>query len=211
MIPAISLKNVTRVFSARFALRRTNFDIAEGEAVAVTGPNGSGKTTLLRLMSTLLRPSSGELRIFGKDPSGDGKAVRERIGALFVETFLYNDLTVRENLRFYGRMYRLGQVDATITAWLERLNLLEVQDEHVRNLSKGERQRVALVRSLLHGPSIMLWDEPTGGLDEAGRNLFRAIALEHKGKQTIVCATHDLSSIRGWVDREIRLENGRVQ
>lgn len=210
MTPAITFRNVSRFFSERFALRRIDLDIADGEAVAVTGPNGSGKTTLLRLMSTLLRPSSGELRILGKDPSGEGKAVRERIGALFVEAFLYNDLTVRENLRFYGRMYRLERLEETITKWTERLGLSELHGERVRHLSKGERQRVALVRSLLHGPSILLWDEPTGGLDETGRNLFRGIASERKGKQTIVCATHDLSSTQGWVDREIRLENGRV-
>jgi ABC-type multidrug transport system ATPase subunit len=211
MISAVHFQNVNRIFSVRFALRRVDLDIAEGEAVAVTGSNGSGKTTLLRMMSTLLRPSSGEIRILGRDPFREAGSIRRRIGALFVDGYLYGDLTVRENLRFYGEMLRLPNLETSITEWLERLNLRALDGEHVRHLSKGEKQRVALIRSLLHDPALLLWDEPTSGLDESGRALFRQIALDRKGKGTIVCATHDFASIEGWVDRRLELENGRIR
>ena len=210
MTQAILLKDVSRIFSERFALLHIQLEIPEGEAVVVTGPNGSGKTTLLRLMSTLLRPSSGEIAILGRDAARDYDVIRPKIGALFVEGFLYGDLAVRENLRFYGAMYGLDDLEARITSWLERFRLGALESERVRYLSKGERQRVSLIRSLLHDPSILLWDEPTNGLDEAGRSIFAEAAREQKGKKTLVCVTHDPASTSGWADRVIRLENGRL-
>jgi ABC-type multidrug transport system ATPase subunit len=211
MTPALSLQAVTRIFSARFALRDIHLEVAEGEALAVTGPNGSGKTTLLRLVATLLRPSSGTLRVFGRDPAEGRDTLRPRIGALFLESFLYGDLTVRENLHFYGTLLGISKPDPVISSWLDRLGIAPLGHEYVRHLSKGERQRVSFVRSILHDPDLLLWDEPTSGLDEAGRTLFRRIALELKGKKTILCVTHDRAPIEGWMDREICLENGRIR
>jgi ABC-type multidrug transport system ATPase subunit len=210
MIPAVSLQNVTRIFSARFALRRIDLEIGDGEAVAVTGSNGSGKTTLLRMISTLLRPSSGEIRVFGKNPAEEAAAIRPKIGVLFTEAYLYPDLTVRENLAFHARIHRVA-AEPTITRWLDRMNLRRLENDPVRHLSKGERQRTALVRSMLHEPSLLLWDEPTSGLDDRGRDLFREIAAESKGKRTILCATHDIESILGWTNRRLALEEGRIR
>ena len=211
MTPALSLQSVTRIFSARFALKNVNLEVPAGEALAITGPNGSGKTTLLRLISTLLRPSSGTLRIFGHDSAEERHAIRPRIGALFLESFFYGDLTVRENLRFYGTLLGVSKSDPVISSWLDRLKISALEHEYVRHLSKGERQRVSFVRSILHDPDLLLWDEPTSGLDDAGRELFRQIALELKGKKTILCVTHDRTPIEGWMDREVRIENGRVR
>ena len=211
MNSAVSFRNVTRILSSRFALRKIDLDVKEGEAVAVTGSNGSGKTTLLRMISTLLRPSSGEIRLFGLNPAEETEAIRPRIGALFVDGYLYGDLTVRENLLFHAEIHRVPKPAEAIAPWIERLGLRKLESEPVRNLSKGEKQRTALVRSLLHEPSLLLWDEPTNGLDARGRDLFREIALELKGKRTIVCATHDIESIEGWTDRRMTVEDGRVR
>jgi ABC-type multidrug transport system ATPase subunit len=211
MSGTISLRNVTRIFSSRFALRGVNLEIAQGEAVALIGPNGSGKTTLLRLISTLLRPTSGEIRIFDRNPAAEAASIRPKIGVLFVEQYLYGDLTVRENLELHAELHHLSAKESTISGWLERLNLRLLSAEPVRNLSKGERQRTALARSLLHDPPLLLWDEPTSGLDEAGKTLLRQIAAESKGKKTVLCATHDLESIAGWADRTLTLEGGRLK
>ncbi|MFH1263837.1 MAG: ABC transporter ATP-binding protein [Pseudomonadota bacterium] len=211
MSGTVSLRNVTRIFSSRFALRGVNLEVAQGEAVALIGPNGSGKTTLLRLISTLLRPTSGEIRIFDRNPTQEAAEIRPKIGVLFVEQYLYGDLTVRENLELHAELHHIPSKESTISGWLERLNLRPLSPEPVRNLSKGERQRTALTRCLLHDPPLLLWDEPTSGLDEAGRTLLREIALESKRKKTVLCATHDLESIAGWADRTLTLEGGRLR
>lgn len=211
MTPAIALKEVTRIFSSRFALRKINLTVSQGEALLITGHNGSGKTTLLRLISTLLSPSSGQLQLFGQDPLLNRQTIRRRMGVLLTESLLYGDLTVRENLHFYGSLLRVLDLKRVIQRLLERFEISDLADEPVRHLSKGEKQRVALIRSLLHEPDLLLWDEPTSGLDDAGRTLFQEVAAEFRGKKTLVCVTHDRPSFTTWVDREIVLERGRVQ
>ncbi len=206
---AICLKGVSRHFSTRLALQGIDLSISCGEAVALTGPNGSGKTTLLRIMATLLRPSSGKVFYFGEQ-NQNLCSLRKQIGALFVEGYLYSDLSVWENLSFYAKLFHLGNSSRMISEWLDRGGIRELANEPVRNLSRGERQKVALIRSLLHDPKILLWDEPTTGLDSKAKQLFSEISKERKGKQTIVCATHDPDSVSIWVDRHITLQNGKL-
>ena len=207
--PLLSLENVRRNFSGKTVLHPIHLAIQSGESVAITGPNGSGKTTLLRIMSTLLSPSSGKVTLF--DPEEDDLfEKRKKIGALFVESLLYSDLSVRENLSFYAMLYQIPAREKVISHWLERMNMRRLEHESVRTLSRGERQRVALIRSLIHDPLLLLWDEPTTGLDESGRQLLTEIVREKKGKVSLILATHDLPTVQGWTDRTIALKNGKI-
>ena len=206
----IKAQRITRSFVSRQILRGINFEIHQGEAIAVKGLNGSGKTTLLRILATLLKPSSGEIYFFGQNVF-DVSKIRPKIGVLFSDGFFYEDLSVVENLQLYARLYGLKNHLSIINFWMQRFDIFFLSKEPVRNLSKGERQRVILIRSMLHSPSLLLWDEPTTALDEKARQLFKEIALECKEKATIVCATHDLESTEGWVDRQMNLLNGYLQ
>jgi len=208
----VSLNDVSRAFSERFVLHHIQLEMKEGEAVALVGHNGSGKTTLLRIVSTLLAPSSGEVRLFGdSEEELSSPSIRKKIGALFTEGFLYGDLTVRQNLNFYAALHGISPAPRLITEELDRFGMRAFENELVRTLSRGERQRIALIRSTLHSPSLILWDEPTTGLDQRGRQLFIDAAKSKKSKTTILCSTHDLSIVESWVDRTITLAGGRIQ
>ncbi len=205
---AITMKDLSRAFSYRYVLRQLDLTIDQGETVVLIGPNGSGKTTLLRIMATLLRPTSGQVR-FGGLPSHRSE-LRRSLGVLLTEGFLYRDLTVWENLRFYLHLIRPEQDGSSIEPWLERLQILHLAHERVAHLSRGQKQRVAWLRSFIHEPRIMLWDEPTTGMDEKSRQIFEETVRQKKPEQTVVCVTHDHQSQLAWADRLLRLENGRI-
>lgn len=207
---AALLEDVSLSFGDRYALRHVHLRIGRGETVALIGPNGAGKTTLLRLLATLIAPTSGNFALFGQTSPEDRATFRRRIGALFVEGFLYGELSVRENLVLYSRLYGLQEPEKVADRWIERVGMGRFSVEPVRNLSRGERQRVAVARSLLHEPTLLLWDEPTTGLDDRARKLLSEMARERKGDCTIVCATHDLPGIEGWIQRTVSLVDGRI-
>jgi ABC-type multidrug transport system ATPase subunit len=210
-IPTFSLRDLSRSFGPKYALRRINLEIAKGEIIALVGSNGSGKTTLLRILSTLLRPSSGQIMILGVDATHRDAQMRRKIGALFIDGYLYGDLTVKENLHLYGKLLDIADADSTIDRWLDRIDMRAFENEPVKTLSRGERQRIALIRSLLHNPQVLLWDEPTTGLDQRARALFEELAIEQKGNRTVVFATHDAMAEQRWVDRVITLRQGQIQ
>lgn len=210
MTPTVELKEISRAFADRMVLRRIDLTVAHGEALVITGPNGAGKTTLLRIIGTLLSPNSGLMHLFGERIRGHEFRPRRKIGALFMESYLYGNLTVRENLLLYARIYDLPQPNELILTWLERVGMERFRNEQVNTLSRGERQRISLVRSLFHNPKLLLWDEPTTGLDVRARALLNDFATDRKGKCTIICATHDPDAISAWIDREARLEGGKL-
>ncbi|MFH1018190.1 MAG: ABC transporter ATP-binding protein [Pseudomonadota bacterium] len=212
MSPAVlQAENVCRVFGARYVLRDLNFSVQSGEAVSVTGDNGAGKTTLLRIATTLLTPSSGRVTLFDSDAEDTLPEIRRRIGALFADTHFYVDLSVCENLRLYANLHHIDHRDAVISTWLTRFGMEAHLDSPVRTLSRGERQRAGLIRSLLHRPTFVIWDEPTTGLDTRGREIVNDVARELKGATTFLVATHDPAALAGWTDRALRLERGRLQ
>lgn len=208
---SLSLTDVSRSFGRRRALSRVTFTCQAGEVLGLLGHNGAGKSTLLAILATLLRPTSGEVRYGTLTAHAGGPVVRARLGLLGHELQLYPELTAAENLRFFSRLYGLDRVDARVTAALESARLADRADDLVSGFSRGMRQRLALERTLLHGPRLLLLDEPFTGLDQAsaGALAVRLRALAAEGR-IVVVATHDLDLAEGLLTRTVILKDGRV-
>jgi len=163
----LEIANLTKSFGPRAALAGVNLAVEDGEFVILVGPNGAGKTTLLRTVATLTRPTSGTVRIAGLDPLKAGLMVRRQIGYLSHRTLLYDDLSAAQNLLFYARMYGVADPDVRIAELLDRVDLADRGDDLVRSYSRGMQQRLAVARTMLHRPQLLLLDEPYTGLDGA--------------------------------------------
>jgi heme exporter protein A len=187
--------------------------IGVGECLALFGPNGAGKTTLLRLLAGLLRPTSGEVRLLGAALTGDAMAARGRVGLISHQSMLYDVLTVRENVEFAARLYGLADVEGATSVALARLGLQGRELTPVRALSRGWQQRVSIARAIVHGPALVLLDEPYTGLDVAGaraltdlllslRNDGAALALvTHAVDEGLALATHAAIMLDGQIRR----------
>jgi heme exporter protein A len=209
--PAVLVAGVTKRFGHLVALNGVDLTVNEGGSVALLGPNGAGKTTLLRLISTLGKPSTGEVRIRGIDTREDPDAVRAEIGLISHQTLLYEDLTAEENLRFYGRLYGVSDLSACVQDALERVGLAGREADRVRGFSRGMKQRLAIARATLHDPTILLLDEPFTGLDTAARSMLSGMIdrLREAGR-TVVLVTHDLGQGQRLCGRYAILNRGRV-
>jgi ABC-type multidrug transport system ATPase subunit len=178
----IRARALERRFGRKRVIRDLDLDVAAGDRLLVTGPNGSGKSTLLALCAGLLAPTGGEI---------DVAVERGRIGYLAHEPLLYRELTALENLDLFGRLYRVPERRERIGMLLERFGLWEARGERVGSFSRGMVQRLALCRTLLHDPELLLLDEPFAGLDEAGGALLDAELADLARERTVVVATHE--------------------
>jgi len=176
----IRARGVGRRFGEKRVLAGVDLDVGAGALLLVTGPNGAGKTTLLRLIAGLIVPTSGELEV---------AAGRARIGFLAHEPLVYRELTPLENLELYGRLYRVRERRERIGMLLERFGLWDARHEQTSALSRGMLQRLALCRTLLHDPELLLFDEPFTALDAAGSELLLD-ELAADAARTIVVASH---------------------
>jgi len=207
----IEAAGLTRKFAGVTALQGAEFRVAVGESVALLGPNGAGKSTLLRLCATSLRPTAGTLRLFGADARSAPREVKRRIGFLSHHSFLYPELTAVENLLFYAEMFGVGERQQRVDELLQQVGLLGWANRPVATLSKGLEQRCALARALLHGPGLLLLDEPFTGLDtDAAAMLCRTLAAETARGTTVLMATHDLDRAAQLCDRAVVLQRGRI-
>jgi heme exporter protein A len=207
----IEARQITKWFGPRVALAGVDLSIDQGQFVTLLGPNGAGKTTLLRILATLSRPSSGTLRIGGLDPSRHGDQVRRGIGFLSHRTLLYDDLTAEQNLHFYARMYDLPQSSGRVADLLEQVGLRARRHDLLHTFSRGMRQRLAVARSVLHRPRVLLLDEPYTGLDAQAVEVLTALLAELAVEGcAILLATHRLD--RGLVtgQRVLVLHKGRL-
>ena len=205
---AISVDRIYRRFDGRPALAGVSFDLLWGSRTLLLGPNGAGKSTLLRVLATLARPSAGNARVAGYDVTDQAADVRRLIGYVGHQTYLYGDLTVQENLRFYARLYGMGASYESLEFLVDALNLGQFLSQRVRTLSRGWQQRAALARALLHDPLILLLDEPDAGLDEAAAATMLEILQDRDW--TMLIATHSLDRFEPLSRDVIRLEAGRV-
>ena len=208
----LAVRSLAKRFGDVVALQDVSFEVARGEIVGFLGPNGAGKTTTLRILSTYLTPDSGTATVGGHDAAREPMAVRRKLGYLPEHPPLYLDHTVREYLGFCAALRgvpgrrRRGAVDGAIA----RCGLGDVRDRLLQNLSKGFRQRVGLAQALVHGPEVLILDEPTVGLDPQQireiRELIRALAGEH----TVLLSTHILPEVAAVCGRVVIVHRGRV-
>jgi heme ABC exporter ATP-binding subunit CcmA len=198
----ISVKGLSKSFGATRALRDVDLEVAEGEAVLIEGPNGSGKTTLLKAIAGLIRPSSGTIQIDGRSPVN----TRRLLGYLGHEPHLYPHLTLLENLVFFAQLYDVPGDNAQV--WIEKLGLGHKKDSLAGTLSRGESQRGALARVLLHDPQVVLADEPFAGLDE--KTAASIPGLIKRDGRTLLMATHDLEKAWQLAERVATLDKGKL-
>jgi heme exporter protein A len=207
----ITTVQLTKQFGPLLALRGIDLDIRPGEFVTIVGPNGAGKTTLLRILATLSRPTQGHVSIAGHTLPKGADDARRQIGLLSHQPLLYGDLTAEENLRFFGKMYDVPQLEARILELLDRVELLDRRQDRARTFSRGMQQRLAIARALLHDPAVVLLDEPFTGLDpRSSDRLEEMLHVLRDGQRTVIMTIHDLE--RGWAmcDRALVLARGKI-
>ncbi|MCL7452855.1 MAG: heme ABC exporter ATP-binding protein CcmA [Anaerolineae bacterium] len=209
--PAIEVRKLVKSFGHQTALRGVDLEVAEGEFLTLFGPNGAGKTTLIRCVSSLTRPSAGTIRLRGQDLSTAATSLRQHIGLISHNPLLYGDLTADENLRFFARMYDLGDTEARIDAALDQVGLVARRRDPVRNYSRGMVQRLAIARAILHDPTIMLLDEPYTGLDLQAADMLRSVLQDlAASNRTVILTTHNLEQGLEMCDRAAILHRGKV-
>lgn len=190
----LSARGLTREYGVVVAVDGIDLELAAGEFLTIFGPNGAGKTSLLSLLGGRLRPSGGEVWVGGERLDFRETSWRSRIGVLSHQSFLYAHLTVAENLRFFGKLFGLRDLDERVPARLEQVGLADRADFLARQLSHGMRQRAALARALLHDPDLVLLDEPYTGLDPYAAAVLRGVLSSLKdGERTVVMVTHNLT------------------
>ncbi len=206
----IEVEGLRKTFARREVLKGLSFSLERGGFLSIFGPNGAGKTTTLRVLATLLAASGGSVRVAGHDVREDPMPVRRTIGFISHNPMLYPDLTAQENLRFYADMYGVEDRDARINGLLERLELSHRRHDVVRTYSKGMRQRLAIARSILHRPRVLLLDEPHSGLDPRAVDILDGLLQEIRDEHTFVMVTHNIAKGLEWGTDLMIIESGRV-
>lgn len=214
----IEVRELTKVFIDKKrgevrAVDRVSFEAHPGEIYGVLGPNGAGKTTTLRVLATILSPTSGTASIGGCDIVRDSQKVRAQIGYLTGAAGLYERLTARETLGYFGALYGLERprIEQRIAALAGELDMDEFLDRRCDKLSTGQKQRVSIARAVLHDPPVIFFDEPTSGLDVlAARTVVRYIRRCREQGKTVVFSTHIMSEVEALCDRIAVIHRGRV-
>lgn len=206
------VQEISKSFDRVHAVKDVSFIVEPGQVFGLLGENGAGKTTLMRILATVLTPTSGTAIVAGSDIRKDPIGVRSKVGALF-EGGLYDRLTARENVLFFSRLH--GVPDQITNERMERLfelvGLELYRDRRASELSKGNRQKVALVRSVIHEPQVLLFDEPTSGLDvTASRAFYEFVSQQRKMGKVIVFSSHIMTEIERVCDRIGVIRSGEL-
>ncbi|MBF6590254.1 MAG: heme ABC exporter ATP-binding protein CcmA [Ktedonobacterales bacterium] len=208
---AVAVERLRKTFDLRPVLRDVSFTLPAGRCLAVLGPNGAGKTTLLRILATLTAASAGSAEVAGLDVRRDAQRVRRMVGYVGHVPLLYEDLTVRENLLFFARMFGLRDGAERADRLLARMGLRARAHDRARLLSRGQSQRVALARGMLHDPPVLLLDEPDTGLDDEALLLLAELVRERAtAGQTTLLTTHQLERGLALSDEALVLVGGRL-
>ncbi len=203
-------EDIFRDYGCLHALNGINLRVEEGEFIAIIGPNGAGKSTLLKIFASLISPTEGTLQIFGTK-GNDREDVQDRIGMLSHETFLYDNLTARENLVFFGKLY--GMEPAALAErcdyLIKKIGLWKRAEDPVKNFSRGMKQRLSFARAIIHDPSLLLLDEPYTGLDMNASSLMEHLLME-KSDMVKIMVTHDLDKAFRLCSRLLIMEGGNI-
>ena len=207
----IEVEGVSKRFGKRRALNNINLTVGKGEHVTVFGPNGAGKTTLVGILSTLVKPSAGTVLLDGIDVHKAAVESRRKIGLVGHQTLLYDELTIYENLKFYGTMYDVPDIREQIQSVIKWVRLEDRLHDRVGILSRGMQQRVSIARAVLHSPPILLLDEPEVGLDPHAVMMVREVLGSlNSGERTVIMTTHNLQQGIEMSDRVVILNEGRI-
>ncbi|MBV8069363.1 MAG: heme ABC exporter ATP-binding protein CcmA [Acidobacteriaceae bacterium] len=210
MPDAIILEHVWKFYGDYAALRDYTLPVSAGSCCALLGRNGAGKTTLLRILAGLSPFQRGSVRVFGEQPRSD--KARRQLGFLGHGIGVYEDLSARENLRFFAQVASLRDTGATVESWLERVGLARVAEMPVRQFSRGMRQRLALARTFLHNPGLLILDEPFTSLDDRAIAMLSELLTEARARgATIVLSTHQLREALAIATHVALIENGRLR
>jgi heme exporter protein A len=210
-VAAIEADGIEFSFGASRVLRGVTLRVERGAALAVFGPNGAGKTTLLKILAGLLKPDVGKVRVEGVEPRQDPVGFRRLIGVISHQPYVYPQLTGRENLEFYGRLYGLDDPKSEARRMLEEMGLTEVADRAASAYSRGMLQRLAIGRALLHSPQVLLLDEPFTGLDYQAREMLEALlGTLRDGRRTVLMTSHDIDTGLALADRAAVLARGSI-
>lgn len=211
----IEVKQVAKRFGHLIAVQDLSFRVEAGEVFGLLGENGAGKTTTMRMMATLLQPTEGDIEISGFSVRREPAEVRRRIGILFGgDVGLYNRLTARENIAYFGSLYGLdhARLQARIDSLSRMLDMEAFIDRRVGAFSRGMKQKVAIARTLVHDPDVILLDEPSTGLDVTAANIFRRMVsrMQEEGK-TILFSSHNMGEISKLCKRVALIHKGRLR
>ncbi|MCD4801830.1 MAG: ABC transporter ATP-binding protein [Anaerolineales bacterium] len=209
----IITKNLSKNFKDVKAVNQVNLQVKAGEVLALLGPNGAGKTTTVRMLTTVLRPSSGTAHVAGYDVISDAGKVRSAVGVLTEDHGLYDRMYILEYLDFFGQIYGMPakEREGRIHYLLDKFDLLDAVDRRIGQYSKGMRQKLSLARSLLHSPPVLLLDEPTSAMDPASARLVRnAIKSLRSEDRAIIVCTHNLAEAEELADKIAIIRSGKI-
>ncbi|MBM4240371.1 MAG: ABC transporter ATP-binding protein [Euryarchaeota archaeon] len=208
----IEIKSLTKRFGKILALDNLNLDIDQGELLGIIGPNGAGKTTAIRIISCILKPDNGEVLVDGHSIHKDQIKIKSMIGYLPEEPNLYERFKAYDLLKYFGELYGVPKenLENRIYELLELVGMSERAQHRINTFSKGLRQRIGIARALIHDPDILIFDEPTMGLDPATSNSIRNFINTLRGKKTIILCTHYMDEADALCDRVAILNHGRI-
>lgn len=210
----VKVTNLSKSFKNVNAVSNVNFTVDAGEIVGLLGENGAGKTTTLRMLATMLKPTEGTVEINGYDIINDGDKVRSQIGILFGgEVGLYDRLTARENIRYFAMLNGISkeEADKNISELCKLLDMDEYIDRRVGKFSRGMKQKVAIARSIIHNPKVMLFDEPTMGLDVTASRIVQNFIFKCKEEnKAIIFSSHSMQEVEKLCDRVIIINKGKI-
>ena len=210
-LPALTVQGLKKSYGLKTILRGVDLAVQAGERVALLGANGAGKTTLLRILAGLTKPGAGRIVLAGWDNERDTMQIRRLVGFVGHQPYVYEELTALENLHFFGKMYGVVDVQERAAGLLRRVGLQRRAKERVGTFSRGQLQRLAWARALLHAPRLLVLDEPDTGLDQEGHELIVALWQEHtrQGGYSLY-TTHQLEQALDMGERVVLLSGGRV-
>ncbi len=210
----LEIKGLSKRFKSVNVVDKLSFTVNEGEIVGLLGENGAGKTTTLRMISTMLKPTEGSVVVNGYDVIKQPDKVRNEIGILFGgDVGIYDRLTAKENIQYFGRLY--GMTDDEINNRIEELSkdldMKEYIDRRAGKFSRGMKQKVSIARTIVHSPKVMLFDEPSTGLDVSAARVIHDFIIKCKGEnKTILLSSHSMREVEKLCDRVVIINKGKL-
>ena len=210
----INIKKISKKYNNKYVFRNISFDINDNEKLLIIGPSGCGKTTLIRCLNGLNKVNSGNIFLNGVKISNiDDVTLKSKVGMVFQNYNLFPHLTVRENVSLAPRLLKMGsdrEIDDLVKRLLSEVNIINKIDSYPSKLSGGEKQRVAIARTLATKPEVILFDEPTSALDPATINDFISLLNELSKTTTIVVVSHEMDLIKSFADKVLFLKDGSI-